>query len=167
MSIDRKDEIIKILEEAKTPISGSKLASKLGVSRQVIVTDIALLRATNKSIISTNKGYVIYKDNNKKKRTFKVSHNDTDIEEELYSIVDLGGSILDVSVSHDIYGLITCDLVINNRSDVDDFIKQFKSTKDNSLKSLTLGHHYHTVEADSEKVLDEIEAKLKELSFCD
>ena len=55
----RREKIIEIMSNQKEPVSGSDLAKKFGVSRQVIVQDIALLRATNKNILSTNKGYFL------------------------------------------------------------------------------------------------------------
>ena len=56
----RREKIIEIMSNQKEPVSGSDLAKKFSVSRQVIVQDIALLRATNKNILSTNKGYFLY-----------------------------------------------------------------------------------------------------------
>ena len=41
----RREQILKMLEESEQPISGSTLAHQLGVSRQIIVGDVALLRA--------------------------------------------------------------------------------------------------------------------------
>ena len=55
---ERRKKIIEILHGRKMPVSGTELAAELGVSRQVIVQDIALLRATDKNILSTNKGYI-------------------------------------------------------------------------------------------------------------
>ena len=48
----RRMNILEILNNRTTPVSGTELAGKLGVSRQVIVQDIALLRADNKEIMS-------------------------------------------------------------------------------------------------------------------
>ena len=44
---ERRNNILEILAAASAPISGSKLSRELGVSRQVIVTDIALIKATH------------------------------------------------------------------------------------------------------------------------
>ena len=57
---DRRERLIALLQQADTPISGTELAKQLGVSRQVIVQDVALLRAENCEILSTNKGYLLY-----------------------------------------------------------------------------------------------------------
>lgn len=61
---ERRQEILKYIEESKKPVSGQKLAEIFHVSRQVIVQDIALLRAGDREILSTNRGYV-YKDEKK------------------------------------------------------------------------------------------------------
>src|SRR5690554_4631292 len=116
---ERREKLINILEQSQKPISGSKLAEQLGVSRQVIVQDIALLRASNEKIFSTNKGYLLYRQQSTKlSRSYLVKHSTQEIEEELCLIVDLGGRILDVGVSHGVYGNISTDLIINNRHDV-------------------------------------------------
>ena len=111
----RRDTIIKMLGEKGKPLSGTELAKELGVSRQVIVQDIALLRAVNKNILSTNKGYVLYdpsEETQKARRTIAVSHSDEQTQDELYTIVDFGGKVLDVVIEHDIYGQITVDLIL-------------------------------------------------------
>lgn len=102
----------------------------LGVSRQVIVQDIALLRASDFDIISTTKGYMLYQTEDKKiKRVFMVKHSTKDIEDELCTIVDNGGKILDVHVVHEIYGQIVTELIIRNRSDVYDFVEKVRTKK--------------------------------------
>lgn len=159
---ERRERLIAILEESLDPISGSELADRFNVSRQVIVQDIALLRASNNKIISTNKGYILYKQQtNKLSRSFLVKHSTQEIEEELCLIVDSGGRILDVAVSHGVYGNISTDLIINNRDDVYEFVDKLKTGKVKPLKELTNDVHIHTVEADSEKILDNIEEALR------
>ncbi|HAB62229.1 MAG TPA: DNA-binding transcriptional regulator, partial [Lachnospiraceae bacterium] len=138
----------------------------LGVSRQVIVQDIALLRAVNKNILSTTKGYLLYyQEAEKVNRCFMVKHTNDLIEDELCTIVDHGGKVLDVIVLHDIYGEIRTDLIISNRKDVYDFVKKVNEKQTVPLKELTDGTHLHTVEADSENVLDNIEVALREKGY--
>ena len=48
---ERRRAIMGVLEEAKEPVSGSALAREVGVSRQIVVQDIALLRAELTSIV--------------------------------------------------------------------------------------------------------------------
>lgn len=160
----RREQLVALLRQAKAPISGTDLAKQLGVSRQVIVQDIALLRAVNKNILSTNKGYVLYlpeQEVGRVKRSFPVTHTKEQIRDELYTMVDYGGKVLDVVVEHDIYGQITADLILCNRLDVDDFVERIEHSKSRPLKVLTDGDHLHTVEADSEKILDKIEEILR------
>ena len=164
----RREQLVALLYNVKTPISGTDLAKKLGVSRQVIVQDIALLRAVNKNILSTNKGYVLYapdQNSGRVKRSFPVTHAKEQIKDELYSIVDYGGKVLDVVVEHDIYGQITVDLILCNRFDVDEFVERIENSTSRPLKVLTDGEHWHTVEAESEKVLDKIEEMLREKGY--
>lgn len=159
----RRDTIIKMLGEKGKPLSGTELAKELGVSRQVIVQDIALLRAVNKNILSTNKGYVLYdpsEEIQKARRTIAVSHSDEQTQDELYTIVDFGGKVLDVVIEHDIYGQITVDLILKSRQDVDEFIAKVAKSKAKPLKTLTGNKHFHTVEA-----LDGVDFKVAEREF--
>lgn len=164
----RREQILKLLTNSPAPVSGSELAAMLNVSRQVIVQDIALLRVVNKNILSTNKGYVLYQQAVAKpmfKRSFRVSHEDSRILEELLAIVECGGRILDVVVEHEIYGQITVDLMIAGVKDAKEFTRKLSACKTKPLKELTDGVHYHTVEAESVDILDRIEAVLKEKGF--
>ena len=102
---DRRQEILKNIKESDRPVSGSKLAKDYDVSRQVIVQDIALLRASGYDIISTNRGYVL-EGQTCAERVFKVRHTDEQLETELCTIVDLGGQVKNVMVNHKVYGHI-------------------------------------------------------------
>lgn len=164
----RRKKIMEILNKESRPISGTELAGMMGVSRQVIVQDIALLRASYKNILSTNKGYILFEEEAKPKycrRTVKVKHKNEEIMKELNLIVDSGARVLDVVVEHDIYGQIMVDLIINNRLDVEAFVKKVDENKTKPLNELTEGVHFHTIEAGNEKILDEAEKRLKEAGF--
>lgn len=164
----RRQEILQILQNNKQPISGTELAKQMGVSRQIIVQDIALLRAINKNILSTNKGYILFfeiQENGKCKRSMKVRHEESEILDELFTIVDLGGRVLDVVVEHPIYGQIMVDLIINSRTDAEKFMCQVKENRIKPLNDLTKGIHYHTIVADSEDALEAIEEKLMEKGY--
>lgn len=168
-ALERRQKIIKILDESKIPVSGTELARRLSVSRQIIVQDIALLRAGNRNILSTNKGYIIFHTSApvRAKRTVCVKHNKDKMREELNCIVDLGGKVLDVVVEHEIYGQIMVDLIIQTRRDVNQFVQKVERNQTQPLNSLTDGTHYHTIEADSEENLDEIENALREKRILD
>lgn len=165
---ERRRKIIAILKESEQAIAGTELAGRLGVTRQVVVQDIALLRAGNKNILSTNKGYLLYDAGSSARecrRTMKVVHANSRIREELYIIVDNGGRTLDVVVEHPIYGQITVDLFIRNRLDADNFVRAIQENQTRPLNGLTMGVHYHTIAAESEEILDRIEKKLEEQGF--
>ncbi len=152
----RRDHIIEILEKEQEPISGSALAKLMGVSRQVIVQDITLLR-TAYPILATAKGYLLYPVQEKKcRRTFCVKHGTEQTRDELNRIVDLGGKVLDVMVEHDIYGQIRADLMLSRRKEVEEFCGQLEKSKSGPLNVIGSGVHYHTVEAENEQILDEI-----------
>lgn len=161
---ERRTKIIEILRGSKAPLSGTALAKQLGVSRQVIVQDMALLRANSHTILSTNQGYVL-SDAGSASRVFKVIHSDEQVEEELSLIVDCGGRIEDVFVSHKIYDIVKAPMNIRSRLDIRRFMDNLASGKSSLLKNVTGGYHYHTVTADSEEILDYILESLKERGF--
>ena len=161
---DRRQEILKNIKESDRPVSGSKLAKDYDVSRQVIVQDIALLRASGYDIISTNRGYVL-EGQTCAERVFKVRHTDEQLETELCTIVDLGGQVKNVMVNHKIYGHIEAELGITSRRKVKEFLADIESGKSTPLKNITSDYHYHTVTADSEETLDLIEEELRKLGF--
>ncbi len=161
---ERRESILEVLMKSSQAISGSALAKMYGVSRQVIVQDISILKSTNNDIISTNKGYKILQ-NDLCQRVFKVSHSYEEIETELTNIVDLGGRVHDVFIWHRAYGKILASLDIKSRRDVKHILIEFEKGISKPLCVLTDGYHYHTVSADSEEILDEIEAKLDEIGM--
>lgn len=161
----RREEIKKLLLASDRPLSGSCLARQFQVSRQVVVQDIALLRANGLDIISTNRGYVLQKEKKQCQRVFKVCHTEAQTEEELNLVVDLGGRFLDVFVYHRAYGLIRTELKIRSRHDVASYLGEISSGKSRELLNITSGYHYHTIEADSEEILDLIQEKLSEKGF--
>ena len=164
----RRQQILHLLESQHKPVSGTVLARLFQVSRQVIVQDIALLRAENKNILSTNKGYVIFKIPDKETvctRVFRVQHNTEDVTDELQCIVDNGGHVLDVSVDHDLYGQISADLIINNRADIAEFVEKMQQSTNKPLKELTGSIHYHTVSAQNNDILDRIEDGLRQKGY--
>ena len=161
---ERREKLKKILAQSAEPISGSALAKMLSVSRQVIVTDIAILRAEGSDIISTSQGYLT-PEVRECKRIFKVHHSREECETELNLFVDCGAIVKDVFVSHRAFGVLRGELDIRSRLDVQDFLESIRSGKSTLLSSTTEGFHYHTLLAPSEKVLDTIENRLWELGF--
>lgn len=162
----RRDRLLQYLQEHNNPISGTELAKEFGVSRQVIVQDIALLRTGHVKIIATNRGYVIPPEKATEiRRIFKCRHTDEQAEDELTCIVDLGGIVENVFVNHKIYGKIQADMNIRCRRDIKEFIDGIKSGKSTLLKNVTSDYHYHTVSADKEQTLDDVEAELAKRGY--
>lgn len=160
----RREKILGILKTSARPVSGSRLSKELQVSRQVIVQDVALLRAAGNDILSTNRGYVL-QGGKQATRVFKVYHTDEATRRELDIIVDNGGIVEDVFVYHKVYGVIRGELNIHNRHEVDEYIRQIESGKSTLLMHTTSGYHYHTVTADNEETLDRIQEKLKNAGY--
>lgn len=165
---NRRMGILQMLKEQGAPLSGTALAKAFHVSRQVIVQDIALIRAENHSILSTNKGYLYRTEESQShqpKRVFYVKHTTAQVEEEFLTITELGGRVLDVAVEHEIYGYIQVDLLIETPQDARDFARKLECCRDNPLKVLTDDCHYHTVAAPSERLLDLIDAELRSKGY--
>ena len=146
-AILRRDVVLKMVNESEAPLSASSLAKKLSVSRQVIVGDIALLRAQGHEIIATARGYVIPKIREINQYVGKIVclHSPESTKDELYTIVDLEAVIVNVIVEHEMYGEITGQLNLRNRKDVDAFLCRVKSSEIKLLSELTMGIHLHTI----------------------
>ncbi len=152
---DRRKAIVNLLLASNEAISGGKLSEEFGVSRQIIVQDITVLKGSGNDILSTHNGYIIQK-SPLKERVFKVYHTTEETEDELTTIVNLGGTVVDVFVWHKVYGKMTAPLNIFSTLHIKQFIEGVRSGKSTELMNITGGYHYHTVRAESESVLDEI-----------
>lgn len=165
---ERRNQILQMLKNQSTPLSGTALAGAFHVSRQVIVQDIALMRAENHDILSTNRGYLYRRRDSSDslpKRVFFVRHSTRQVLDEFIAVLELGGMILDVVVEHELYGQIRVDLLIESEQDAREFYEKLMLSKDNPLKALTDDCHYHTVAAPSERLLDLIEQELRHKGF--
>ncbi len=161
---ERRKELAAMILASTEPMSGSVLSERLGVSRQIIVQDIAMLRAEGYDVLSTHQGYVIAK-GPFVERVFKLRHTSEQTEDELSGIVALGGTVVNVFVWHKVYGKIEAAMNIFSERGVEQFIEGIKSGKSTELMHITSGYHYHTVRADSEQTLDKIEAALDEKGY--
>ncbi len=161
---NRRKDIIKILRNANEAVSGGELAERLSVSRQIIVQDIAVLKASGHDILSTHYGYVLT-ESETFERTVKVRHTSEETEDELTLIVSLGGTVVDVFVWHKVYGKLTANLNIFSERSVKQFIDGIKSGKSSELMHITSGYHYHTIRADSRETLDKIENALSDRGY--
>ena len=165
-SEERRNEIIKMLTQADEPISGTAFANKFNVTRQIIVKDIALIKAANHKILATARGYILEKNNiNSVTMTVKVCHSADKIQDELELIVDLGGSVLTTSVEHPYYGDLGEALNIRSRKDIKNFMKRINETGCEPLLSLTKGVHNHVIQAENQESLNEIYEALKSKGY--
>ncbi len=170
MSDTRRKKLIDKMTKASEPITGSELAEYFDVSRQIIVQDIAILRASGFPITATSNGYLIQtkKSQNKVIKTFVSKHDGYDrMEEELRIIVEYGGVIIDVIAEHPVYGEIVGRLDISTFEGIDRFVEKVKNTDAKPLSSLTKGDHIHTIEVPSDKIFTLIMQELKEKGFVD
>ena len=160
-SQERRKEILRCLNASQGPISAAVLASRLGVSRQIIVGDVALLRAAGEAVSATPRGYVLKRDAGYVVRTVACTHSAEDMERELNIIVDNGCTVRDVIVEHPIYGQLTGALELKSRYDVRRFVSRTSQEEARPLSMLTNGIHLHTLlcpdEEAYERVLSELE----------
>ena len=152
--MDRKEKIIEEIKKSDKPVSASTLAKKLGVSRQIIVGDVALIRASGTNIIATPRGYILDSKQQNQTYTIAVNHSQEQMADELYTIVDLGGCAIDVIVDHPVYGQLTGKLHLSSRYDVDQFIK-----KVNNLQNRCFNKTKGKREAEKQKKVAQILGK--------
>lgn len=165
-TMNRRDNILKQIQESDKPISASSLANIFHVSRQLIVGDVALLRASGKNIVATPRGYVWEeKEPDGIVRTIAVAHKEDDLAEEIYTVVDLGGTMVDVIVEHPLYGQLCGKLHIQSRYDANQFLDDVHNKQAAPLSNLTNGLHLHTIQCKNEEIYNRILQELKEKGF--
>lgn len=167
MTIDkRRDAILEKIQKSNKPIKASELAKECSVTRQVVVNDISILRAKGNKIIATSKGYIIDNEN-EKVYLISCNHNEHDILEELYTIVDCGCGILNVTVEHDVYGEICGNIHVFSRFEVDEFVEKLEKSNSFSLSVLTNNQHMHALSCPTNKHYEEVVKRLTKLGFID
>lgn len=165
---ERRKKILLMIKESKKPLSGSYIAKELNVSRQLIVGDVALLRASGSNIISTARGYIInnYKENDKfLLKTIACRHTKENMEDELNIIIDEGATVINVIIEHPVYGQLTGDLHLSSRRHILDFIKKLKSKDSPMLSKLTQGIHLHTIKCENEEIYNNILNSLRKKGY--
>ena len=161
---ERRKSIINLLLSEDRPVPGGELSERCGVSRQIIVQDISVLKGQGFDILSTHNGYILQK-SPLKERVFKLKHTTEQTEDELNTIVELGGTVVDVFVWHKVYGKMVAPLNIFSALQIKQFIEGVRSGKSTELMNITGGYHYHTVRAEREEILDRIEYALNSKGF--
>ncbi|MBK5242937.1 transcription repressor NadR [Clostridium sp.] len=166
-SKERREYIKRLLKSNNITYKGQFLAEELSVTRQVIVKDIAIIRAEGVNIIATSEGYLILPkdESNYARRIIAVSHTCEDIYDELQCIVKHGGVVEDVIVEHSLYGEIRAMLMIKTTMDIESFVNKFKVYNAKPLSYLTKGIHLHTIKADNEEIIEAIIKELKDKNY--
>lgn len=164
MKAEERRKNITLLLSADKPVPGGVLSQKLGVSRQIIVQDIARLKEAGYEILATHTGYLL-KSSPLAERVLQVFHTTEQTEDELSCIVSLGGTVADVHVWHKVYGKLSAPLNVFLPQHVKQFIEEVRTGSSVELMHITGGHHCHTVRADCEDTLDKIEAALREKGY--
>lgn len=165
---ERRAWILQQLKTSSSPLTGSELAEKTNVSRQVIVGDITILKAKNEPIIATSQGYMYLKQNTVSPvftRTVACRHFREDTEKELNLLVDHGVTVKNVRIEHPVYGDLTASIMVSNRQEVKNFMKKINATQANFLSDLTGGIHLHTLSAASEEALNNAESALHNAGY--
>ena len=162
---ERRNNIMEMLIREKKAIKGTTLADNFNVTRQIIVKDIAILRAQGNNIIATPDGYMINDDGSRIKSIIAVNHQYNEMFEELEIVVKYGGIIEDVIVEHPLYGEIKGTLMIKNLNDLNKFKISLDGAEVRPLSALTNGVHLHTISADSVENMELIKEELKEKGF--
>jgi transcriptional regulator of NAD metabolism len=164
---ERRDEIVRILASSSEPVTGASLASALGVTRQVIVQDVAVIRARGEAIIATPRGYTRWAGAKPAGviKLIAVRHNFAQTQEELLVMVNAGVEVIDVIVEHPVYGQLTGQLSISTPEDVLKFMDTIERTQAGLLSSLTDGTHLHTVKASNSRQIENLEQVLLNKGF--
>lgn len=159
---ERRQQIARLLSASQAPISATTLSQELGVSRQIIVGDIALLRAAGQEITATARGYVIPAQNGLLRR-IACMHSAEKTRDELDAMVDCGCTVVDVIVEHPVYGQLTAPLHLSSRLDVDQFMKRMDGAA--PLSQLTGGVHLHTLSCPDETAYEHLLQLLRQRGF--
>lgn len=163
---DRRREILKMLSAESSPIKASYFATEFRVSRQIIVGDIAILRASGHKIIPTPHGYMLEEAKTPTNTAvIACKHSNEESLDELYVIVDNGGTVIDVTVEHPVYGEIHGLLNIESRYDADKFAESLKDSNALTLSSLVEGIHLHTISFRDQECLDRIKKALTDKGY--
>ena len=161
----RRQAILKLLRQAPRPVSAGNLAERFSVSRQVIVGDVALLRAAGADITATPRGYVIQAAPGGLLRQMACRHGAAGMEAELSAMVDNGCTVLDVIVDHPVYGQLTGSLQLSSRYDVQQFLARCARFDARPLSNLTDGIHLHTLACPDEAAYERVLSALRRLGI--
>lgn len=162
---ERRAEILNVLQQSHSPVNATALARQFGVSRQIIVGDVALLRASGADISATPRGYLLARDSAALRRTVACQHTSAQMVEELNCIVDHGCIVEDVVVEHPVYGQLVGKLELSNRYEVSQFDRRCQEASAQPLSLLTDGVHLHNLRCPSEEAFQRVREALAQAGF--
>lgn len=163
---ERRQELLRTLRMSGEPILGSELARQFGVSRQVLVQDMAILRASGSDVIATPRGYLLRNPEPVAHRdVLHLQHNRAALADEMTVLVDLGIRILDDVIDHPVFGALRTDLYISSRQDVQEMVDRLDATDSLPLQELVGGRHSHTVESSRPDLLVKARDELKNRGY--
>ena len=162
---ERRIEIKKLLAKSMQAMKGTDLGKLFNVSRQVIVQDISVLRAEGESIVATPNGYIIFKNSGLLKTIVCRHHGEEAAKDELETVINYGGKVLNVIVEHNVYREVRGNLNISTKSEIEEFIKKLSCEKSAPLCSITDGLHIHTIEVTNEESFQNIKNALMEKGY--
>ena len=162
---ERRDYIKSALLDSSEPLTATYFAKKLSVSRQIIVSDVAILRASGMDILATPRGYISGTPDSAGEFPYvgmvACRHTAEQLREELYTIVDFGATVIDVAIEHAIYGELSGKLSLSSRYDVDLFMVKVETEKNSApISSLTGGVHLHRIGCRSAEVFERLKESL-------
>ena len=166
MSAPRRRTLLARLRRAKRPVSGSELAAELGVSRQVVVQDVAILRAAGERVLATPHGYALEREpRGGAQAILAVRHGRSQTADELHALVDLGLEVVDVIVEHPVYGELRGLLHLRSREDVARFIRRLDASGAGLLAAVTGGLHLHTVRGPRHDLIAKARVELRRRGY--
>ncbi len=144
-AVERRRAIAQRLAQADGPVSAAALAKEFSVSRQIIVGDVALLRARG-WISLPPPGATSCPESRGAGAHGGLRPPGGEMARELEIMVDHGCQVLDVVVEHPVYGQLTGQLRLSSRYDVQQFMERSVSEHQaQPLSDLTGGVHLHTL----------------------
>lgn len=163
----RRTFLLEQLMAADGPLTGSALAKLANVSRQIIVSDMTMLKAQDEPIIATSQGYLYLKDRKQPVFTRRIAciHRPEETEAELNLLIGAGVSVQDVTVEHPVYGELTANLFISSLSDAAAFLERIREANAGYLLELTDGYHLHTITASEPAALERALSAMREHGY--
>ena len=164
----RRKELLGTLRRSADPVTGAELSSNLGVSRQAIVNDVAILRAAGEPIVGSPQGYLLAErasSNGQPNAIIACKHGREGARRELEILVEHGITVVDVVVEHALYGEVRANLMISSRADVERYAGRLLNKDAPPLSSLTGGVHLHHLRAPTPDALEAAERSLRAEGF--